>query len=79
MDNIFKKRAPKTGGFYESAYKLFMRKNSVYVTAIIIGVFAGERAVDYGVKPLWENNNKGKVRVLGRFPSFGFILTSWVI
>ncbi|KAI3861434.1 hypothetical protein MKW98_000386 [Papaver atlanticum] len=60
MDTIFKKPAPKTGGFYESAYKLFMRRNSVYVTVIIIGAFAGERAVDYGVKTLWENNNKGE-------------------
>ncbi|KAI3861435.1 hypothetical protein MKW98_000387 [Papaver atlanticum] len=72
MDTIFKKPAPKTGGFYESAYKLFMRRNSVYVTVIIIGAFAGERAVDYGVKTLWENNNKGKryedISVLGQRP-----------
>ncbi|KAI3965006.1 hypothetical protein MKX01_013937 [Papaver californicum] len=59
MDGILKKPAQKTGGFYESAYKLFMRRNSVYVTVIIIGAFAGERAVDYGVKRIWENNNKG--------------------
>ncbi|KAI3874237.1 hypothetical protein MKX03_014269 [Papaver bracteatum] len=72
MDNIFKKPAPKTGGFYESAYKLFMRRNSVYVIVIIIGAFAGERAVDYGVKTLWEINNKGKryedISVLGQKP-----------
>ncbi|KAI3915799.1 hypothetical protein MKX01_013255 [Papaver californicum] len=63
MDSILKKPAPKTGGFYESAYKLFMRGNSVYVTVIIIGAFAGERAVDYGVKKVWESNNKGYLRM----------------
>ncbi|KAI3915801.1 hypothetical protein MKX01_013257 [Papaver californicum] len=72
MDSILKKPAPKTGGFYESAYKLFMRRNSVYATVIIIGAFAGERAVDYGVKKLWESNNKGKrykdISVLGQKP-----------
>ncbi|KAI3919785.1 hypothetical protein MKW92_000253 [Papaver armeniacum] len=56
MDSIFKKPAPKTGGFYESAYKLFMRRNSVYVTG----------------SGLWENNNKGKryedISVLGQRP-----------
>ncbi|KAI3857906.1 hypothetical protein MKW92_002349 [Papaver armeniacum] len=60
MESILKKPAAKTGGFYESAYKLFMRRNSVYVTVIILGAFAGERAVDYGVKTLWEKNNKGQ-------------------
>ncbi|MCL7050368.1 hypothetical protein MKW94_025205 [Papaver nudicaule] len=59
MDSLLKKPVRKPGGFYEGAYKLFMRRNSVYVTVIIIGAFAGERAVDYGVKKLWENNNKG--------------------
>ncbi|MCL7043644.1 hypothetical protein MKW94_015998 [Papaver nudicaule] len=72
MDSLLKKPVRKPGGFYEGAYKLFMRRNSVYVTVIIIGAFAGERAVDYGVKKLWENNNKGKryedISVLGQRP-----------
>ncbi|KAI3974427.1 hypothetical protein MKX01_006912 [Papaver californicum] len=48
MDSILKKPTPKFGGyFYTSAYRLFMRRNSVYVPA-----------VDYGVKKIWESNNK---------------------
>ncbi|GKB98787.1 cytochrome b-c1 complex subunit 9-like protein [Tanacetum coccineum] len=68
--------ARKTGGLFEGLYKVLMRRNSVYVTFVIAGAFAGEReaerldliaswhfpsrAVDYGVHKLWENNNVGK-------------------
>uniref|UniRef100_A0A2K1Z847 Complex III subunit 9 n=1 Tax=Populus trichocarpa TaxID=3694 RepID=A0A2K1Z847_POPTR len=48
------------GGVFEGIYKLIMRRNSIYVTFVIAGAFAGERAVDYGVHKLWEYNNVGK-------------------
>ncbi|KAK4833474.1 hypothetical protein QYF36_005608 [Acer negundo] len=58
------------GGLFEGLYRVIMRRNSIYVTFIIAGAFAGERAVDYGVKKLWENNNVGKryedISVLGQ-------------
>ncbi|TXG58270.1 hypothetical protein EZV62_016099 [Acer yangbiense] len=47
------------GGLFEGLYRVIMRRNSIYVTFIIAGAFAGERAVDYGVKKIWENNNVG--------------------
>ncbi|KAJ6906575.1 hypothetical protein NC652_024100 [Populus alba x Populus x berolinensis] len=47
------------GGAFEGIYKLIMRRNSIYVTFVIAGAFAGERAVDYGVRKLWEYNNVG--------------------
>uniref|UniRef100_A0A6N2L5N0 Complex III subunit 9 n=1 Tax=Salix viminalis TaxID=40686 RepID=A0A6N2L5N0_SALVM len=47
------------GGMFEGIYKLIMRRNSIYVTFVIAGAFAGERAVDYGVRKLWEHNNVG--------------------
>ncbi|KAF5198472.1 Cytochrome b-c1 complex subunit [Thalictrum thalictroides] len=57
------------GGFFEGFYRLLMRRNSVYVTFVIAGAFAGERAVDYGIHKLWEHNNVGKryedISVLG--------------
>ncbi|KAG6778092.1 hypothetical protein POTOM_017939 [Populus tomentosa] len=61
------------GGVFEGLYKLIMRRNSIYVTFVIAGAFAGERAVDYGVCKLWEHNNVGKryedIPVLGQRPS----------
>ncbi|KAJ0027934.1 hypothetical protein Pint_36005 [Pistacia integerrima] len=47
------------GGLFEGLYRVIMRRNSIYVTFIIAGAFAGERAVDYGVRKLWEYNNVG--------------------
>ena len=32
-----------TGGFLESAYKVLMRRNSVYVAFVITGALVGER------------------------------------
>ncbi|ONK71244.1 uncharacterized protein A4U43_C04F6410 [Asparagus officinalis] len=46
-------------GLWEGLYRVLMRRNSVYVTFVIAGAFAGERAVDYGVHKLWERNNVG--------------------
>ncbi|KAL9255891.1 BIC1-like protein [Drosera capensis] len=48
------------GGIFEGIYRVIMRRNSVYVTFVILGAFAGERAVDYGVKKIWEMNNVGE-------------------
>ncbi|KAE9585379.1 putative cytochrome b-c1 complex subunit 9 [Lupinus albus] len=48
------------GGVFEGLYKVLMRRNSVYVTFVIVGAFLGERAVDYGVHKIWERNNVGK-------------------
>jgi hypothetical protein len=31
------------GGVFEGLYKLIMRRNSIYVTFVIAGAFAGER------------------------------------
>ncbi|KAI3716577.1 hypothetical protein L1987_67545 [Smallanthus sonchifolius] len=65
--------ARSTGGLFEGLYKVLMRRNSVYVTFVIAGAFVGERAVDYGVHKLWENNNVGKryedISVLGQRPT----------
>nr|GMC86242.1 cytochrome B-C1 complex subunit 9-like [Ipomoea batatas] len=47
------------GGMLEGLYRVIMRRNSVYVTFVVVGAFLGERAVDYGVHKLWENNNVG--------------------
>ncbi|XP_057865700.2 cytochrome b-c1 complex subunit 9, mitochondrial [Cryptomeria japonica] len=50
----------RTSGLLEGAYRLLMRRNSVYITFIIAGAFFGERVVDYGVNRVWELNNAGK-------------------
>ncbi|XP_002282670.2 cytochrome b-c1 complex subunit 9 [Vitis vinifera] len=47
------------GGLLEGLYRVIMRRTSVYATFVILGAFAGERAVDYGVHKLWERNNVG--------------------
>ncbi|WMV35733.1 hypothetical protein MTR67_029118, partial [Solanum verrucosum] len=47
------------GGLFEGLYRVLMRRNSVYVTFVIAGALLGERAVDYGVHKVWENNNIG--------------------
>ncbi|KAF3340845.1 ubiquinol-cytochrome C reductase UQCRX/QCR9-like family protein [Carex rostrata] len=60
-------------GLLDALYRVVMRRNSVYVTFVIAGAFAGERVVDYGVHKLWEANNVGKryedISVLGQRPS----------
>lgn len=59
-------------GILEGLYRVIMRRNAVYVTFVIAGALAGERAVDYGVHKIWENNNIGKryedITVLGQRP-----------
>ena len=66
--------APRSGGWlWEGMYRVFLRRSSVAFTFIIVGAFAGERVVDYGVHKLWEYNNVGKryedISVLGQRPS----------
>ncbi|KAL5231420.1 hypothetical protein ABZP36_030196 [Zizania latifolia] len=46
-------------GLWDALYRVVMRRNAVYVTFVVAGAFAGERAVDYGVHKLWEMNNVG--------------------
>ncbi|RLN16906.1 hypothetical protein C2845_PM02G28750 [Panicum miliaceum] len=46
-------------GLFDALYRVVMRRNAVYVTFVVAGAFAGERAVDYGVHKLWEMNNVG--------------------
>ncbi|GJM84814.1 hypothetical protein PR202_ga00520 [Eleusine coracana subsp. coracana] len=46
-------------GLADALYRVVMRRNAVYVTFVVAGAFAGERAVDYGVHKLWEMNNVG--------------------
>ncbi|XP_057479837.1 cytochrome b-c1 complex subunit 9-like [Actinidia eriantha] len=63
----------RSGGVLEGLYRVLMRRTSVYATFVIAGAFAGERAVDYGVHKLWQNNNVGKryedISVLGQRPA----------
>ncbi|KAE9590825.1 hypothetical protein Lal_00023039 [Lupinus albus] len=67
------RRRGSGGGVFEGLYKVLMRRNSVYVTFVIVGAFLGERAVDYGVHKIWERNNVGKryedIPVLGQRPT----------
>ncbi|CAN6325480.1 unnamed protein product, partial [Urochloa humidicola] len=60
-------------GIFDALYRVVMRRNAVYVTFVVAGAFAGERAVDYGVHKLWEMNNVGKryedISVLGQRPA----------
>jgi len=49
------------GGFLESAYKVIMRRNSVYVGFVLTGALVGEKLVSGGFDALWERNNKGKL------------------
>ncbi|CAL4914004.1 unnamed protein product [Urochloa decumbens] len=51
-------------GLFDVLYRVVMRRNAVYVTFVVAGAFAGERAVDYGVHKLWEMNNVGAALLL---------------
>ncbi|KAK4482700.1 hypothetical protein RD792_009867 [Penstemon davidsonii] len=61
------------GGVLEGMYRMIMRRTPVYVTFVVVGAFLGERAVDYGVRSLWDHNNVGKryedISVLGQRPT----------
>ena len=50
-----------TGGFLESAYKVLMRRNSVYVGFVLAGALVGEKVVSGGFDAAWERNNAGKL------------------
>ncbi|CAL5224200.1 g6843 [Coccomyxa viridis] len=45
----------------EVGYRIFMRRNSVYVAFILGGALLGERVLNGAFDRLWENNNKGKL------------------
>ncbi|EIE23399.1 hypothetical protein COCSUDRAFT_65894 [Coccomyxa subellipsoidea C-169] len=45
----------------EAGYKLFMRRNSVYIAFILGGAILGERVLNAGFDTLWTQNNKGKL------------------
>ncbi|CAI9105636.1 OLC1v1004605C1 [Oldenlandia corymbosa var. corymbosa] len=62
--------ARRSGGLLEGVYRLVMRRTPIYATFVVVGAFAAERGVDYGVKKLWDQNNIGKryedIPVLGQ-------------
>ncbi|PKA62369.1 Cytochrome b-c1 complex subunit 9 [Apostasia shenzhenica] len=41
------------GGLWEGLYRLLMRRNSVYVTFIVAGAFAGERGF-FRISMFWD-------------------------
>uniref|UniRef100_J3M6Y7 Complex III subunit 9 n=1 Tax=Oryza brachyantha TaxID=4533 RepID=J3M6Y7_ORYBR len=61
-------------GLWDALYRVVMRRNAVYVTFVVAGAFAGERAVDYGVHKVWEMNNIGDFSVYKLVPSNIFVL-----
>ncbi|KAK6119909.1 hypothetical protein DH2020_046356 [Rehmannia glutinosa] len=62
--------ARRSGGLWEGLYRVIMRRTPIYVTFVVVGAFLGERAVDRGIRSLWEHNNVGKryedIPVLGQ-------------
>ncbi|CAA0810690.1 ubiquinol-cytochrome C reductase UQCRX/QCR9-like family protein [Striga hermonthica] len=58
------------GGVWEGLYRVIMRRTPVYVTFVVVGAFLGERAVDHGIRSLWDHVNVGKryedIPVLGQ-------------
>ncbi|GAQ85124.1 ubiquinol-cytochrome c reductase subunit 9 [Klebsormidium nitens] len=52
-------RAPASQ-LMEGAYRVLMKRNSVYVAFILVGALAGERVINYSIDKVWEANNKGK-------------------
>ncbi|KAK6163586.1 hypothetical protein DH2020_000450 [Rehmannia glutinosa] len=51
--------ARRSGGVWEGLYRVIMRRTPIYVTFVVVGAFLGERAVDRGIRSLWEHNNVG--------------------
>ncbi|KAK9290753.1 hypothetical protein L1049_008929 [Liquidambar formosana] len=56
MDSTARRRGE---ALLEGLYRVVMRRNSVYVTFVVLGASIGERVVDYGIYKLWEYNNMG--------------------
>ncbi|KAI3450712.1 hypothetical protein Pfo_007377 [Paulownia fortunei] len=52
--------ARRSGGVWEGLYRVIMRRTPVYVTFVIVGAFLGERAVDRGIRSLWDHVNVGQ-------------------
>ncbi|EYU26708.1 hypothetical protein ABFS82_04G208600 [Erythranthe guttata] len=63
----------RSGGVWEGMYRVIMRRTPVYVTFVVVGAFLGERAVDRGIRGLWDHINVGKryedISVLGQRPT----------
>ncbi|KAK4526276.1 hypothetical protein GAYE_SCF22MG4190 [Galdieria yellowstonensis] len=56
--------ARRTGfsvGLRETLYNLTMRRNSVYVTFLVIGGFAATKFMGVASDYVWETYNKGKL------------------
>ncbi|MCO5548267.1 hypothetical protein L7F22_001724 [Adiantum nelumboides] len=57
-------------GALHAAYRLLTRRNSVYVSVIILGALVGEHVLDASANKLWHYNNQGKlyedISVLGQ-------------
>ncbi|BDA47261.1 probable cytochrome b-c1 complex subunit 9 [Coccomyxa sp. Obi] len=51
----------KSHPLMEVGYKLFMRRNSVYIAFILGGAILGERVLNAGFDSMWNANNKGKL------------------
>lgn len=41
-------------------YRVFMRRNSIYLAFVLTGAVVGERVLNYGMDKLWDSANKGK-------------------
>uniref|UniRef100_A0A0D9WG99 Complex III subunit 9 n=1 Tax=Leersia perrieri TaxID=77586 RepID=A0A0D9WG99_9ORYZ len=59
---------------WDALYRVVMRRNAVYVTFVVAGAFAGERAVDYGVHKVWEMNNIGVIFLFLPLHEFNLLL-----
>ncbi|KZT12908.1 ubiquinol-cytochrome C reductase UQCRX/QCR9-like protein [Laetiporus sulphureus 93-53] len=46
--------------FANTFYNTFVRRNSIYVTAIFAGAYAFGVGFDVGITSLWDHWNKGK-------------------
>lgn len=45
--------------FRATVYNIFMRRNSVYVTACVVGSYAATHAYLNGTDSIWKSINKG--------------------
>jgi hypothetical protein len=65
--------ARRTGfsvGLRETLYNLTMRRNSVYVTFLVIGGFAATKFMGVASDYVWETYNKGVSRGILRVANF---------
>eukprot|EP00238_Polyblepharides_amylifera_P009613 CAMPEP_0196574262 /NCGR_PEP_ID=MMETSP1081-20130531/4011_1 /TAXON_ID=36882 /ORGANISM="Pyramimonas amylifera, Strain CCMP720" /LENGTH=65 /DNA_ID=CAMNT_0041892227 /DNA_START=75 /DNA_END=272 /DNA_ORIENTATION=- len=48
-------------GMLTTFYNTVMKRNTVYVSFVIVGALAGEHLVSTTFDKLWESNNQGKL------------------